>query len=276
MSEPKYLEEHVNFVHLEWTRSQATSNILGSYTVEIEANQHHINLNSNLDAKIQNPLSGIPTTLLYDQVKSFATKHRLLFVLPILIKGALVAQDPTSYEDIRGENALNEEEIESLRDEILHRWKQPWALYITIITCSIGAAVQGWDQTGSNGANLSFPDLFDIGGKSTRDTMLVGLCNAAPYISSAFIGCWISDPLNNYFGRRGTIFVAGNFCLWSVIGSAFTTTWQELFICRLILGLGMGAKASTVPVYAAENSPAGAFALFLSQFSILNSKLTFD
>ncbi|ATZ46760.1 hypothetical protein BCIN_02g01270 [Botrytis cinerea B05.10] len=271
MSEPKYLEEHVNFVHPEWTRSQATSNNLGSYTVEIEANQHHINLNSNLDAKIQNPLSGIPTTLLYDQVKSFATKHRLLFVLPILIKGALVAQDPTSYEDIRGENALNEEEIESLRDEILHRWKQPWALYITIITCSIGAAVQGWDQTGSNGANLSFPDLFDIGGKSTRDTMLVGLCNAAPYISSAFIGCWISDPLNNYFGRRGTIFVAGNFCLWSVIGSAFTTTWQELFICRLILGLGMGAKASTVPVYAAENSPAAIRGALVMSWQVWNA-----
>lgn len=87
--------------------------------------------------------------------------------------------------------------------------------------------------------------------------MLVGLCNAAPYISSAFVGCWLADPLNNYFGRRGTIFVCANFCLWSVIGSAFTQTWEQLFICRLVLGLGMGAKASTVPVYAAENSPAG-------------------
>ncbi|RAL62826.1 hypothetical protein DID88_004668 [Monilinia fructigena] len=83
----------------------------------------------------------------------------------------MVAQDPTNYEDIKGENALNEQEIECLRDEILHKWKQPWALYITIITCSIGAAVQGWDQTGSNGANLSFPDLFGIGGNSTRDTI---------------------------------------------------------------------------------------------------------
>lgn len=50
----------------------------------------------------------------------------------------MVAQDPTNYEDIKGENALNDDEIECLRDEILHKWKQPWALYITIITCSIG------------------------------------------------------------------------------------------------------------------------------------------
>jgi hypothetical protein len=77
---------------------------------------------------------------------------------------------------------------------------------MTIITCSIGAAVQGWDQEGSNGANLSFPQQFGIGGKSDYDTFLVGLINSAPYIGSALIGCWCSDPLNNYFGRRGMVF----------------------------------------------------------------------
>jgi len=66
----------------------------------------------------------------------------------------------------------------------------------------------------------------------------------------------LSDPLNNYFGRRGTIFFAAVFCLLSVIGSGCTQTWWELFICRLLLGVGMGAKASTVPIYAAENVPA--------------------
>jgi MFS family permease len=176
-------------------------------------------------------------------------------------------------------------EIESLRDEVLHKWRQPIALYITIVTCSVGAAVQGWDQTGklmsewppnplrkwfnrfhilklsdfllgSNGANLTFPDYFHIGTTSTRHTFLVGLINAAPYIGSAFIGCWFSDPLNSFFGRRGTIFVSANFCLLSVIGTAFTQTWEQCLICRLLLGVGMGAKASTVPIFAAENSPA--------------------
>jgi len=51
--------------------------------------------------------------------------------------------------------------------------------------------------TGSNGANLSFPLALGIGSKSTRDTFLVGLINAAPYIGSAFLGCWASDPLNS-------------------------------------------------------------------------------
>ena len=112
--------------------------------------------------------------------------------------------------------------------------------------------------TGSNGANLSFPHFFGIDDPAnTRESFLVGLINAAPYIGSAFLGCWASDPLNNYLGRRGAIFVSANFCLWSVIGTAFSQTWQQCLVCRLLLGIGMGCKASTVPVYASENSPAG-------------------
>lgn len=72
----------------------------------------------------------------------------------------------------------------------------------------------------------------------------------------AFRGCWLSHPLNFHFGRRGTIFVSAFFCFTSVLGSAFTQTWPELFVCRLLLGIGMGTKASTIPVFAAENSPA--------------------
>lgn len=101
---------------------------------------------------------------------------------------------------------------------------------------------------GSNGANLSFPVEFGIPDSDPtdpnyeRNLWLVGLVNAAPYIASAFLGCWLSDPLNNYFGRRGTIFFSAVFCLLSVIGSACTQNWYQLFICRLLLGIGMGSK----------------------------------
>lgn len=74
--------------------------------------------------------------------------------------------------------------------------------------------------------------------------------------NSVCSGCWLSDPLNNYFGRRGTIFFSAIFCLLSVIGSAVSQTWEQLFVTRLLLGIGMGSKASTVPIYAAENCPA--------------------
>ncbi|OLN92178.1 putative polyol transporter 3, partial [Colletotrichum chlorophyti] len=218
--------------------------------------QATVDLNDNTDAKIKNPLLGITREELLRDVESFAHDKGLVEYIPVLRKGALVAQDPTGYEEIDGPEALDPTEIQVLRDEVLHKWRIPKVLYLTIITCSIGAAVQGWDQTGSNGANLSFPTVFGIGTTSHHDTLLVGLVNSAPYIGSAFIGCWLSDPLNNFLGRRGAIFFAANFCLWPVLGSAFAQSWPQLLACRLLLGIGMGAKASTVPIFAAENSPA--------------------
>ncbi|KAM7186360.1 putative metabolite transport protein YfiG [Naviculisporaceae sp. PSN 640] len=213
-------------------------------------------LNENLEAKIKNPLAGIPRETLFANVSEFCNLNSLGSSIPLFKKAALIAQDPSSYESLSGEHKLEPEEIEALQNEVLHKWRVPRALYMTIITCSIGAAVQGWDQTGSNGANLSFPTALGIGTDSQRDVYLVGLVNAAPYIGSAFLGCWLSDPVNYYFGRRGAIFFSAHFCLWPVIGSAFSQTWEQLLVNRLLMGIGMGAKASSVPIFAAENSPA--------------------
>lgn len=99
--------------------------------------------------RIQNPLAGLSKASLLHRVEEFAKEKDLVSILPLLKKGSLVARDPTNYEDIDGDEALDEDEIESLRDEVLHKWRQPTALYFTIICCSIGAAVQGWDETGT-------------------------------------------------------------------------------------------------------------------------------
>jgi hypothetical protein len=120
-------------------------------------------------------------------VDAFAHEKGLDEHLPLLRKGALVAQNLTEYENIIGDEALNDEEKHWLRMEIEHKWRVPRRLYLTIITCSIGAAVQGWDQTGSNGANLDFPEAFHIGSDSVGDKLLVGLVNSAPYLAAAYV-----------------------------------------------------------------------------------------
>ncbi|KAI5458647.1 hypothetical protein BGZ63DRAFT_432100 [Mariannaea sp. PMI_226] len=189
-------------------------------------------------------------------VQVWAERRGLTEHIPIIRKGALVAQNPANIRNIDGEERLTDIEVEVLEREVTHRWRMPRKLLMTILTCSIGAAVQGWDQTGSNGANLWFPNYYGIGSHSTHDRILVGIVNAGPYIGSAFLGCWLSDPINNYFGRRGVIFISAHFCIWPVIGSAFCHTWEQQLACRLLMGVGMGVKASTVPIYAAENAPA--------------------
>jgi len=220
---------------------------------ELPANGHEkVNLNSNASGRIQNPLAHIPSDELLRNVDSFADEHQLDDIRDLLRKGALVAANPPEFESVEG---LDPSEVVALRREVTHEWSQPTKLYTTIILCSIGAAVQGWDQTGSNGANLSFPDDFGIGSKSDYDTWIVGLVNAAPYIACAGLSCWLSDPLNNWFGRRGTIFISAVFCVLAPIGGACTQTWEQLFATRILLGVGMGLKGSTIPIFAAENSP---------------------
>jgi sugar porter (SP) family MFS transporter len=229
---------------------------VSSPETEVFPKDNHVNLNDNFEARIQNPLAELSKRQLLERVDTFCREKGLGEYRGIIRKGALVARDPTGYEDITGDESLDQSEIDSLRDEVLHKWRISSVLLLTVVTCSIGACVQGWDQTGSNGATVDFPEVFNINGDTLHDKMLVGLVNAAPYLGTAFFGCWMSDPLNDWVGRRGTIFFSANFCLWPVLGSAFCTTWQQLLGCRLLLGLGMGTKASTVPIFAAENSPA--------------------
>lgn len=207
---------------------------------ELPANGHEkVNLNSNASGRIQNPLAHIPSDELLRNVDSFADEHQLDDIRDLLRKGALVAANPPEFESVEG---LDPSEVVALRREVTHKWSQPTKLYTTIILCSIGAAVQGWDQTGSNGANLSFPDDFGIGSKSDYDTWIVGLVNAAPYIACAGLSCWLSDPLNNWFGRRGTIFISAVFCVLAPIGGACTQTWEQLFATRILLGVGMVSR----------------------------------
>ncbi|CAF3587749.1 unnamed protein product [Fusarium graminearum] len=225
---------------------------------EITRIDTNVNTNTeiNIEAKIKNPLHGIPRDQLLSDVEEWAQRKNLTEHIALLKKGALVAQNPSGAALLDGEYSLTAKELHHLEREATHRWDLPRRLILTIITCSIGAAVQGWDQTGSNGANIFFPKVFGIGSESTEDKLLVGLVNAGPYLGSAFIGCWLSDPINNLLGRRGVIFVAAHFCIWPTIGSTFCQTWQQFLACRILMGIGMGVKGSTVPVYAAENTPA--------------------
>ena len=133
-------------------------------------------------------MAGIPRANLFKNVEDFALEVGLTEETHLLQKGALVAQDPPGFESVE---LLNEVEKEALRNEVLHKWRQPRSLYFTVILCSIGAAVQGWDQTGSNGANLSWPVEFgvpDTGEFATDyNAWIVGLVNAGPYIASALL-----------------------------------------------------------------------------------------
>jgi MFS family permease len=75
------------------------------------------------------------------------------------------------------------------------------------------------------------------------------------YTDNPISGAFIVDPMNHWLGRRGEIFVTALCLTATPIGSGFARTWQELFAARFIMGIGIGAKNATVPIYSAEMAP---------------------
>jgi hypothetical protein len=90
-------------------------------------------------------------------------------------RAALVARDSERFEML---TELDEQERAALIYERDHKWHGPKMLWYSIS--------QGWDQTGSNGANLSFPEEFGIAGKG-RDEWIVGVVNAIIFLTAGLM-----------------------------------------------------------------------------------------
>jgi sugar porter (SP) family MFS transporter len=212
----------------------------------------------NLNAKLANPLDGYSFAELEGLGRDYAKTHAIGEAEDIRAfeLGAVLAQAPEKYEIIR--DHCSTEEMTVLENEFNSRWSQPKLLYLVIVLCSTCAAVQGMDETVVNGAQLFYTKQFGIADpQSNRDQWLTGLVNSGPYLCCAFIGCWLTTPFNKLFGRRGTIFITCFFSAVACFWQGFTNTWWHMFIARFALGLGIGPKSATVPVYAAETTPPG-------------------
>ncbi|GAA5951544.1 hypothetical protein JCM3765_005965 [Sporobolomyces pararoseus] len=212
---------------------------------------------ANVNDALENPLSGISLERLEAMGRAFANEKGLGQYETEFAKGAQVAQDPLAFESIE---MLNDEDRNVLRREVTHKWDHPKMLYFLVVCCSMCAAVQGMDESVTNGANLFWAPQFGLittpgTPGSDRNEWLLGLVNGAPYLCCAVIGCWLTAPLNNWLGRRGTIFLTATLSALTCIWSGCTNSWEHLFAARFVLGLGIGPKSATVPVYGAETAP---------------------
>lgn len=79
-----------------------------------------------VNAKLKNPLSGYTKKELMADVDAFAKEKDLEDIIPLLRKGALVAQNPKAFEQVE---ELDDAEREWLRQETTHRWHQPKMLF---------------------------------------------------------------------------------------------------------------------------------------------------
>lgn len=210
---------------------------------------------------VENPLKRTTPQQTVADAHAFAESHDMAEHAALFGRAALVARDPNKIETLE---ELDEAERSALVYERDHKWHGPVMMWYSISLCAVGAATQGWDQTGSNGANLSFPKHFGIN-EGAKNEWIVGAINAVIFLTAGLIGAFIVDPLNYYFGRRGEIFITGIILTVTPIGSACAQSWQGLFAARFVLGIGIGAKNATVPIFSAELAPArirGALVMF--------------
>ena len=216
-----------------------------------------------LTAVFENPLEGIPREQLMLDVEQFCQEHGLNDHVEVMKKGALVSQRPYAIQEM---DELTPDEKEVLAREHTHKWDNPWQLYWLVSMASLAAAVQGMDETANNGAQAFYLDEFNItptpgSGKTSRFSTseqdnLTGLIVGAPYLACAILGCWLTEPLNKILARRGTIFLSCAVAAIASIWEGVANSWVNLFIARFVLGLGIGSKSTTVPVYTAECAPA--------------------
>lgn len=94
--------------------------------------------------RLENPLKGIPHDKLWEDALSFAKEFDLQEDSELIAKGALVAQDPKRFELLP---QLTEDDKEAIRREKTHKLHQTRELWLLVACCSVGAVVQGMDET---------------------------------------------------------------------------------------------------------------------------------
>ena len=103
-------------------------------------------------------------------------------------QAALVARQPDAYQSVAG---LTPDQVAALDYERDHKWHGPTMMWFAVTLCAVGAATQGWDQTGSNGANLSFPVEFGLedaeGNADAFGFWIVGLVNAIIFLTAGLM-----------------------------------------------------------------------------------------
>jgi hypothetical protein len=238
----------------------------GSFSSEATANAHTVEDTrrkksfsdvdpDKLSAAFENPLANIPKEQLLSEVDDFVKKNGLEEFAEDFRKGALVAQNPKGYAEFA---ELNDDDRRVLEREHTHRWDQTFTLWWLVIMCSMAAAVQGMDETVNNGAQALYLDELNITEArfgSPRVDYIVGLVVGAPYLCCAIIGCWLTEPMNKIFARRGTIFISCFVAAVASIWEGLANSWVNLFIARFVLGFGIGPKSSTVPVVSPHSLP---------------------
>lgn len=123
--------------------------------------------------------------------------------------------------------------------------------YVVLIglVATFGSLLFGYDTGVVNGALpfMARPDQLNL------TPVMEGAITGAIGIGAA-IGCLLGGPLADRLGRRKNLLYLSILFFIATIGCTFSVSAQFLIVCRLFLGIAVGASSITVPIYLAEIS----------------------
>ncbi|KAG9660886.1 general substrate transporter, partial [Aureobasidium melanogenum] len=134
-------------------------------------------------------------------------------------------------------------------------FKGGWLVFWITVACATDMTLFGYDQGVFSGVVVSdnFLKLHDLVGPS-RTKVLSTL--AAIYDVGCFIGAIVAFTIGEKLGWKKTIILGTAIMSVGVILKTSSFSLAQMFVGRVILGIGNGINTATAPIWQTETAPA--------------------
>src|SRR4051794_25336878 len=120
---------------------------------------------------------------------------------------------------------------------------------LTVVS-TLGGLLFGYDTGVISGALLYMKD--DLALTSLTEATVVSVL----LFPGAALGALLGGRLADWLGRKGSLLVCAGLFLAGALACATAPNVEVMIAARIVLGLGVGAAATTCPLYLAEMAPA--------------------
>jgi sugar porter (SP) family MFS transporter len=122
------------------------------------------------------------------------------------------------------------------------------SVYFVAVVAAIGGLLFGYDTGVISGALLFLKGSFAL--SDTTQEIAVSVV-----LAGAIIGALGAGRVNDVLGRKITLLLLAVIFTVGAILTAIAPDLLFFIVCRILVGVGIGAAASVVPVYISEMSP---------------------
>lgn len=126
--------------------------------------------------------------------------------------------------------------------------KKQLSIYFITCVAALGGLLFGYDTGVISGAQLFLVQTFSL---NAQQQELAVSC----VLIGAIIGALVTGKVNDALGRKKTLLLLGIVFTLGALLTAIAPNFELFILFRVIVGIGIGAASSVVPLYISEMSP---------------------